>query len=39
VNGGGVWTDSHDIRFTGTDTGTMGFGSEIADGTTRKPVR
>ena len=34
VNGGGAWTDSHDIRFTGKDTGTMGFGSEIADGTT-----
>ena len=34
VNGGGAWTDSHTIRFTGTDTGTGGLGSEIADGTT-----
>jgi outer membrane immunogenic protein len=30
VNGGGAWTDSHSIRFTGTG----GLGSEIADGTT-----
>jgi len=34
VNGGGAWTDSHSIGFTGTDTGTGGFGLEIADGTT-----
>ena len=39
VNGGGAWTDSHTIRFTGTDTGTGGFGSEIADGTTPGQAR
>jgi outer membrane immunogenic protein len=39
VNGGGAWTDSHTIRFTGTDTGTGGFGSEIADGTTPGEAR
>jgi outer membrane immunogenic protein len=32
VNAGAAWNDSHDIRFT--DTGSEGFGSEIADGTT-----
>jgi hypothetical protein len=26
VNGGAAWTDSHAIRFTGTDTGTGGLG-------------
>jgi outer membrane immunogenic protein len=39
VNGGGGWTDSHTIRFAGTDTGTGGFGSEIADGTTPRQAR
>jgi outer membrane immunogenic protein len=34
VNAGAAWNDSPDIRFTGTDTGTQGFGSETADGTT-----
>ena len=39
VNGGGAWTDSQTIRFIGTDTGTGGFGSEIADGTTPGQAR
>ncbi len=34
LNGGAVWPDARSIRFTGTDTGTGGLGSEIADGTT-----
>jgi outer membrane immunogenic protein len=34
VNAGAAWNDSPDIRFTGTDTGSLGLGSEIADGTT-----
>src|SRR6516225_10158060 len=31
---GAARSDSHDITFSGTDTGTNGFGSEIAYGTT-----
>jgi len=34
LNGGAAWPDARSIRFTGTDTGTGGLGSEIADGTT-----
>jgi outer membrane immunogenic protein len=34
VNAGAAFNDSRDIHFSGTDTGTGGFGSEIADGTT-----
>jgi outer membrane immunogenic protein len=34
LNGGVAWPDTHSIRSSGTDTGTGGFGSEIADGTT-----
>jgi len=34
VNAGAARNDSRDISFTGTDSGTGGFGSEIADGTT-----
>jgi outer membrane immunogenic protein len=34
VNAGAAWNDSPDIRFAGTDTGSLGLGSEIADGAT-----
>jgi outer membrane immunogenic protein len=34
LNGGAAWPDTRTIRFTGADTSTGGFGSEIADGTT-----
>jgi outer membrane immunogenic protein len=34
VNAGAAWNNSPNIRFTGTDTGSLGLGSEIADGTT-----
>jgi outer membrane immunogenic protein len=33
VYAGAAWNDSSDIRFTGTDTGSLGLGSEIANGT------
>jgi len=39
VNAGAAWSDGHDISFSGTDTGTGGFGSEIADGTTPSRAR
>jgi outer membrane immunogenic protein len=39
ANAGAAWSDSHDITFSGTDTGTNGFGSEIADGTTPRRAR
>jgi outer membrane immunogenic protein len=34
LNAGAAWPDTHSVRFSGTDTGAGGLGSEIADGTT-----
>jgi outer membrane immunogenic protein len=34
VNAGAAWSNTHDVSFSGMDTGTGGLGSEIADGTT-----
>jgi outer membrane immunogenic protein len=39
VNAGAAWNESRNITFTGTDTGTEGLGSEIADGTTPSRAR
>jgi outer membrane immunogenic protein len=39
ANAGAAWSSSHDLAFSGTDTGTGGFGSEIADGTTPSRIR
>jgi outer membrane immunogenic protein len=39
ANAGAAWSDSRDISFSGTDTGTNGLGSEIADGTTPSRAR
>lgn len=39
LNAGAAWPDTHSIRFSGTDSGTSGFGSEITDGTTPTQAR
>jgi outer membrane immunogenic protein len=39
LNSGAAWPDTHNVRFSGTDTGTGGFGSEIGDGTTPRQAR
>lgn len=39
VNAGAAFNDNRDIHFSGTDTGSGGFGSEIADGTTPTRAR
>jgi outer membrane immunogenic protein len=38
-NAGWVGSVNNDVRLTGTDTGTGGFGSELADGTTPSVFR